>query len=364
MQRRIEAIKWFHSQRGFGTGENLEQAQRDVAACYRSLSVDEIRTLAQFAVDSVEGEDNDAEYILSHLACFHPGCLTDFQGVLVLKGVSYPAVIYHGASGHVAQRIIGSIDDENRNLKLLAMAWIGDETVLEAFAAWKKQPPAWVSQLHVPPHAYADEAGWEFVDGQRRNLVLDKCHPLVLPTDDDAVEGVVSVNVQHEDSCQWCGRQLTTLLDWDLKDDLLRFCDVAGDRLRISTCDVCTCYGMIFTNVDWNGKSEWHVRNQRPEYLPDDSADWDRPTENALRISKRTRTPLESADRNMPIKFSQVGGYPSWDQDAEFPVCPSCDQKMVFMAQICNGDFEPAEGLYYMFLCRGCQVAATHYQQT
>lgn len=73
---------------------------------------------------------------------------------------------------------------------------------------------------------------------------------------------------------------------------------------------------------------------------------------------------MESANRNMPISFSQVGGHPSWEQDAEYPRCPSCQQRMAFIAQLSNEDFEVAEGIYYAFLCRPCQTAATHYQQT
>ena len=38
---------------------------------------------------------------------------------------------------------------------------------------------------------------------------------------------------------------------------------------------------------------------------------------------------------------------------------------MSFVAQVSNEDLdEHAEGIYYMFVCRGCGVAATNYQQS
>ena len=157
---------------------------------------------------------------------------------------------------------------------------------------------------------------------------------------------------------------MTALFDLDLSNALLASLGIEGSRLRIETCDVCTCYGMVFTQVDWSGGTSWHPANIRPDYLPDDAADWDFPKADALVLSSQQRPITESADRNMPISFSQVGGHPSWEQDSEYPRCPSCQRRMVFIAQLSNEDYAAAEGIYYAFVCRDCRVAATHYQQT
>jgi hypothetical protein len=158
---------------------------------------------------------------------------------------------------------------------------------------------------------------------------------------------------------------MTALFDFDLADEILGFMEIPGTRLRIETCDVCSCYGIVYSQIDWNGGASWHPANERPDYLPDDTQGWGHPKENALLISRHRRPCIESADLNMPISFSQVGGHPSWEQDAEYPRCPSCTQKMVFIAQMSNEDYDQyAEGIYYAFLCRTCLVAATHYQQT
>ncbi len=217
----------------------------------------------------------------------------------------------------------------------------------------------------MPPSEYADSAGWELTgEGERQDLILGECRPLAPPDHPDAVADIVRVNIPSASLCGWCGRKMTAIFDFDLSSDMLAFLGIGGTRLRIETCDVCTCYGLLFTQVDWNGSALWHPANKRPGYLPDDADDWSSPRENVLCLSRRRRPAMESANRNMPISFSQVGGHPSWEQDAEYPRCPSCQQRMAFIAQLSNEDFEVAEGIYYAFLCRPCQTAATHYQQT
>ncbi|MCA8994779.1 MAG: hypothetical protein KDA88_22570 [Planctomycetaceae bacterium] len=362
MNERIETIKAFHECRNFGNADKLRTAQRNVAAAYHSLSSEEFGTLTRFAVDSGNGD------ILSHLACFQPGSLSGLHLELAQKGVLYPPVIFHGADQQATNLLIEQLDNgeaENVNLSLLALAWADNSDVRQAFHSWRATPPSWSKSLHVPPHEYADSAGWELAEnGERRGLILNESYPLVTHDHPDAVPGAVQTNAPSESSCQWCGRRMTALFDFDLSNALLASLGIEGSRLRIETCDVCTCYGMVFTQVDWSGGTSWHPGNIRPDYLPDDAADWDFPKANALVLSDHQRPITESADRNMPISFSQVGGHPSWEQDAEYPRCPSCQHRMVFIAQISNEDYAAAEGIYYAFICQDCRVAATHYQQT
>jgi hypothetical protein len=363
MSERIELIKAFHECRSFGTAENRQKAERDVVSAYRSLTPEECRTLAQLAVGQ------RIETILSHLACLQAGSLAGSHLELAKIGVLYPPVVFHRADDEAASLLIRQLEDgtaENINLCLLALAWADSFPVLQAFQRWKAAPPNWVASLYLPPHGYADSAGWELTDtGVRRGLTLGDCYPLVPPDHPDAVVGPVRVNVPSELSCGFCGRRMTALIVFDLTHEMLAFMEIPGTRLRLETCDVCTCYGTVFSQVDCSGGASWHPANERPAYLPDDAHDWEHPKENALLISRHGRSCMESADRNMPISFSQIGGHPSWEQDAEYPRCPCCQQKMVFIAQLSNHDYDRyAEGIYYAFLCRACLVAATNYQQT
>ena len=115
-----------------------------------------------------------------------------------------------------------------------------------------------------------------------------------------------------------------------------------------------------------DGKSSWHEGNRRPDYLPQDADDWPRMPQDRLTLGKEPRHWLEAANWLVPgVRFSQVGGHPTWIQDADYPRCPKCDRAMPFVAQISNDDLdEDSEGIYYMFVCRDCGVAATNYQQS
>jgi hypothetical protein len=58
-----------------------------------------------------------------------------------------------------------------------------------------------------------------------------------------------------------------------------------------------------------------------------------------------------------------IGGIPMWLQDSEYPYCPACAERMIFVAQHDNAATR-AEGLYYAFFCATCHIAAVNYQQT
>lgn len=77
------------------------------------------------------------------------------------------------------------------------------------------------------------------------------------------------------------------------------------------------------------------------------------------------RNPYHSASQFLETTFSQIGGCPTWIQDAEYPKCPKCSQHMKFIAQFDWEDVENyGEGIYYAFICSDCNIAATHYQQS
>jgi hypothetical protein len=150
-----------------------------------------------------------------------------------------------------------------------------------------------------------------------------------------------------------------------LENSLLKFLIGAGSRLKIATCHACTCYGNVYTNVDWYGKSKWSQLNQRPQYLPGDLGDWEKLAPESLIMSSYKRGTYEAADWFVNTSLSQLGGHPTWIQDAEYPKCISCATLMQFIGQVDVGDMTRyGEGVYYAFLCKPCGMACTHYQQT
>lgn len=366
MSQPVQEILEFHGTTYFGTSENRRKKQDEVRNAYLSLRPEEIELVVQSALDLLDVQKGDGEEMLRCLACFQPGSLGRFHQELVGRSVFSPPVIYHAADAQVAQlikQLLGS--GGNLNLQLSALAWVGNNEVQQAFREWKEKPPEWAASLFVPPYQYAKEAGWELgTDEKWRDLFCVTCRPLVNSEHTDASLGKVRVAVDHEKQCPWCGRQLIVLLD--LSREALSLLGIEGEHLRIATCDVCACYGPVFTKVDLHGGAIWHEQNKRPDYLPDDLSDWDRLPVEPLVLSARPRHFLQSANWLLPgVSFSQIGGLPTWVQDAAYPRCPECSRTMFFVGQLNNEDYtEYGEGIYYMHLCRSCRVVATNYQQS
>jgi hypothetical protein len=375
VSERVAALKRFHDTMSFGSRDERICRQDEAAGLYRALGPDEARELATFAIGepAPDGERYRwHEEILLCLACLRPGSLDGLHGDLLDQGIIHPPVMWYGAGPGVASRIVGMLPGRAADLRgldhlLLALAWIGDEAVRDAFRRWRDDPPRWADALRLPPHRYAEQAGWELTgEGTRRDLFSRRCHPLVGPEDPAADAGIARIVAEHEEACRWCGRALTTLIDLDLTSAGLSPLGLGGRRLRIASCEVCSRYGTVFTAVGPVGESSWHKANRRPDFLPRNAADWPPMAQGRLVFGKEPGPWLEAADWAVPgVRLSQVGGHPTWVQDAAYPRCPGCGRAMPFVAQISDDDLdEDSEGIYHLFACRGCGVAATNYQQS
>ena len=91
------------------------------------------------------------------------------------------------------------------------------------------------------------------------------------------------------------------------------------------------------------------------------------PAPRRLVLGSKRRTPFEAVGRFRldETGISQLGGHPDWIQDTDFPVCPSCQRRMMCIGQVSWEDIDEfAEGSTYAFLCLPCGKGATTYQQT
>lgn len=363
-------VRWlleFHRTVHFLVGQTQE-ARR----VYHALDAAEITSLLQTVLSDADARKRSLSTVLSCLACFQPGSLRPFHERLLQQQVFYPGVTFCGAFPETSHQLLRTIDHGRQQPLTLyhlvaALAWVGDENAQRAFAQWRERPPSWVKSLHIAPHEYAAEAGWELTpEGTRRDLFCRIAMPLIKNEGVLPSEGPVHIGEPLSELCRWCGRPLTVLLDLDLTSETLGFLAMAGSRLRIGTCDLCTGYGTIFTHCDSDGAVRWHEANLRPKYLPGNSDSEDAFPRDVLRLGSGTRGCLESARWMLPGAIcSQVGGLPTWIQDAKFPTCPSCGKKMPFVGQIDMEDcVELGEGLLYAFACATCRTAATTYQQS
>ncbi len=338
---------------------------RQLADLYRGLTPREVADLTRLVLDGTHPTaKEEGIWILCHLACLCPGSLVPFHEALVDQRIYWPCVIYHGADPRIARKLIRRLPGGDQlNHLLMALAWSGGEVVERAFGKWRASPPRWVGKLCCPPHRYAHLAGWELdADGRRRDLVSTTCHPLLPRGRRETFVRNARVLTDHEGSCPWCGLRLTTFLDLPGGRDLTPF----PGRVCITACEFCSFFGTVFMKIGADGTSTWHGANEKSPHRREREKEFSVLPRGCLRLAARIRNPLESADDlSVKVQFSQVGGYPAWIQDSEYPACPDCRRTMPFLSQVIPEECETGrEGTYYLFGCARCGVTATNYQQT
>jgi len=251
------------------------------------------------------------------------------------------------------------------NDRLIALAWTGDGAVVELFKAWREQPPAWKDKLYLEPHRYAKEAGWELsAEGQRRDLYYQTCRGLAQGHSNDPAQFMAGG--RSKETCPWCARPLLHLFELEPAAFGLPRLSETATRIQVTTCGTCMIFGYVFGKLDEQGRGSWHPANERPDYLPNaepgNEGEWHEIPEDCLNPAQK-RLPLRAAYYDMPEPFTQLGGHPSWLQDAEYPECPDCKRLMPNLGQLSLED-QGDEGIFFAHICVDCGTTATLYQQT
>ncbi|MDR7315496.1 DUF1963 domain-containing protein [Brevibacillus nitrificans] len=340
---------------------------------YVSLTTDEAGRMLKHALELLaEGDEEQAEAILSSLVCYRNENIAAALPELMEQGMYNPALVYKDASPAVRDRLLEQVewDDENRNLLLLALSWIGDPLVVRRFQEWRLHPPAWADQLFVQPEIYALEGGWELTqEGERRDLTHSLSYAIRVTSEQTHSEDEVSAArflTTSTSTCPWCEGSLTILMDVEAAHPSLAYLALSLERLKIQTCERCGCFSTIYMDVDSQGVPVWSRFNHKPDYLRSiDPDDYSGVSDYRLTLSTEPHSPFFAAIWTLSQQNSQIGGHPSWVQDADYPSCPCCGKRMRFIGQIDWADFVPlGEGIFYMFVCPEDKMTATLYQQS
>lgn len=341
---------------------------------YESLTDEEAVRMRDYALELLaEGDQSRSRDILSSLVCYRNMNIADCLPELLNREMYRPAILYKDAAPEVRDPLLERVeeDDKHRSDILLALSWIGDSAVVGRFREWRASRPSWAERLYVAPEAYAPVAGWELApEGDRRDLVHGPSYPVQVKADAGASSRPKTDARFLSDSdcaCPWCGGKLTILMDADTAHPSLAHLNLTLDRLQIATCVRCGCYGDIYMELDAGGAPQWSGYNRTPDYLPDqdeqDEAYGDGWPE--LVLSSEPRSPFYAAIWELSQHGTQLGGHPSWIQDAYYPPCPCCSKSMRFVGQIAWEDIEDyGEGIYYMYVCPEDRLTATTYQQS
>lgn len=334
------------------------QSPRKIAALYAELDSRQIAALIRHAHALLKKRATDpAQDIATCLVAFTSTDISSLQQELIQLGELRPEFVFQRAAPKIRDlltqhlaRVAGR--DALRTDKILcALAWIGDERVVELFAGWRAQPPVWASALHIPPQKYSQQAGWELSpDSQRRDLYREVCYPLIR-TAAPSASASVTVLTDRPDRCPACARPLTNLFE------------LAGaDKLFVPACESCLS--------DLSGKvseasAVWSVQHAAITPVSVSDGAGVRLPRRSLFPAESTRSPWHAAVDSLPTQHSQIGGHPAWIQDAAYPTCGECRRTMLCIGQIACEDVDAnREGMFYAFLCQECATTASSFQRT
>ncbi|MCY9530206.1 MULTISPECIES: hypothetical protein [Paenibacillus] len=371
----VDILKVMHAQRTYSPLIQYVDYPHSKEHIYVSLTAAEAEQMLKFAVELLDaGNEDEAEQILLSLVCYRNDDISKVLPKLIERDMYYPSILFKDAPPEIRERFLQQVewDDDNRNHILIILSWIGDAEVVRQFEEWRLHPPKWAGQLFVNPDVYALEGGWELASNEKkRDLISERCYAIRL-TEEQPILSVAETSAAHflkssNSNCPWCKRKLTILMDADTTHPSLAYLGLPMERLQVATCEHCGGFSTIYMELDQQGEPVWSRFNQKPDYLPN----WDDEDSNVaveeikLTLSSEPHSPYYAATWTLTQQDSQIGGHPSWVQDADFPHCPCCAQRMRFIGQLDWADFDKyGEGIFYMFICTEDRMTATLYQQS
>ena len=367
----VDIILTHHTPRKYDELVRYSAPPRPIAEYFAALSGAQAQRLIAAALNTEDA--NVAEDIARSLATMTSHDLSELQAAWIEAGELWPSVLFRGAPPAIRDEILRRLgaltSDWNDRISvkqaLFALAWIGDKVVQRRFREWDVQPPPWGETLSLPPGSFAHAAGWELDAGRRRELCFPECWAIVPAPPASTMSAIVETFSPAAGNCPWCRRPLVNLIELDLCDPHFDSLEMTGVTLTVLTCEVCTAFAThIFAQLGDNGHGIWHPANGAPDHLPDDTSSWGASPWRDYRCEIVRRSSLTGSEYSSDIDGSQIGGLPGWVQDWAYPQCPDCRRTMTFLAQLDNSRFSGHEGVTYAFLCAGCRVTATCYQQT
>lgn len=239
---------------------------------------------------------------------------------------------------------------------MICLAWIGTQNVIEFFIKSSLEKPDWTKELYVLPQRYSEQAGWSLDEEKRKRFLINQ-KVLVFSKQDfnEGREVQSKTFVKKTSACKCCGNNLTTVFEAEIDSSPIPF----------STCLLCSAYEPFFMTVDTEGNNFWHNANKKWEHFDRFELEIEKIKENTLVFTDEPRKPEFTISQFVAISKSQIGGYPTWIQDADYLSCPDCNQKMQYVGQIDMEDVEDyGEGIYYFHYCQKCRITGTNYQQT
>lgn len=341
------------------------------------ISVSQAVQLAQSLLEEVQAGKLQSYLFadgIEQLICCIPNVLDGIEeAVFQHITPSFHSIAYLAANHKVRDSLLEQLAIvENKwlaEMVLNALAWIGDEVVRAKFIELSGTNSSLYKDTIFSHCRYSTttRAGWELTSlGERRNLFYAESYELVPfeRTHGNADMETIVCITPHEDKCGWCDLPLLTAVELNLYDQRFGFIGVPGERLKFALCQRCSQFETTFFQMDTKGKSTWFpLPLGAGSTLKDEPVLEIAPVGYAFGLRLR-RSAYETLCYPFSPCVSQIGGFPTWLQGEQFPVCPTCKKTMMFVAQLTNADFPYPEGTIYLHFCPDCRVSAANFQQT
>jgi len=238
----------------------------DVGEYFASLPAADIERLIELAIALLPSRDDAAEKLAVYLAAFTAADLRQLQRAWVDTERLYPGIVFRHAPPDVRDTLLELAESEEslvgRNHALVALAWLGDDEVVDRFVSWRLNPPSWAGELYISPAEYSYEAGWELSPANRRRNLYVTASFAIVPARSRSEWSPVAIATDTVGTCHWCSGPLTILLQCDISD--ARIAAMALPQ-QLVTCAQCTAYGHLFMRVSHSGVATWHESNRRPD---------------------------------------------------------------------------------------------------
>ncbi|MCF6205237.1 MAG: hypothetical protein L3J59_16505 [Methylococcaceae bacterium] len=217
----VEIIRLHHVKRTHDPLIKYIPFQGSLEEVYNNLTEkDEVRLIDMSIKEAEKGNLNYIESICLELAAFRSSDLSKLHKFMLLNNLYYPGMLFKDANLEVIKNLLNRVNENAENLDdiLLALAWSGNKDVISMFSSWMKESPIFSSQLYIPPYNYSKEAGWELLSTSKvKKLYLDKCYPLLAEKKNTLNDNLSSCTLS-ENKCEWCGNNLTNLLELNLSE--------------------------------------------------------------------------------------------------------------------------------------------------
>lgn len=328
----------------------------------RGLSREESGETAAIALHCLEHKAKSVRdfglKLLQSLACFRFEPLgSEVCRSLREKAIYWPASLYHDTGDAETHALLELLEDANDSLDvhhlLQCVAWTRSDAAVACFRDWTRNPPRWTSLVNAQPANYPLAAGWSLnAKGERFDLISLTCH-LLFPAVEKTL-GAIACRARADRKCPQCELPAAVLFDFTpIQADLPKNAPV-----KVNCCLYCSMYSPNFVRYSDDGAWEWVESGATPPEMQDVSFE-----SRFVTIGSAKCPPFACANIFELDDASSVGGAPMWMQDEEYPHCPTCAERMTFLAQHDNSAIQE-EGLHYAFFCPTCRISAVHYQQT